>query len=108
MEKVKKINILGTEYSIGIDDTLEKINVDGLCKEYDKEIAVRSVNAMLCSEDTDNTKKKRHNEVLRHGIIHAFFSESGLDDYSSNEQLVNWLAIQFPKIVKAFEEIGCI
>lgn len=102
------INILGTEYSVAIDDTLEKTNCDGLCKEYDKQIAVRSVGAMLSDDDSTETKKTRYNEVLRHEIIHAFFSESGLDDYSGNEQLVNWLAIQFPKMQKAFEEVGCL
>lgn len=108
MEKAKKINILGTEYSIGIDDALEKTNADGLCKEYDKQITIRSVEGMLCDEDSESTKKKRYDEVLRHEIFHAFFSESGLDDYSHNEQLVNWLAIQSPKIFNVFQEIGCI
>lgn len=108
VEGDKVVNILGTEYSLNVDDMLEKTNCDGLCKEYDKQITIRSVGAMLSDDDSTETKKKRYNEVLRHEIIHAFFSESGLDDYSSNEQLVSWLAIQFPKMQKAFEEVGCI
>lgn len=36
-----KTNILGTEYSVEIDDTLEKTNADGMCKGYDKEISIR-------------------------------------------------------------------
>ena len=63
---------------------------------------------MLCDDDSIDTKKIRFNEVLRHEIIHAFFIESGLEDYNSNEQLVNWIAIQFPKMIKAFEEVDCI
>lgn len=102
------ISILGTEYNIAVDDTLEKTNCDGLCKKYEKQIMIRSVGAMLCDDDSTETKKKRYDEVLRHEIIHAFFSESGLDDYSNNEQLVNYLAIQFPKMLKAFKEVGCI
>ena len=102
------VNILGTEYSLKVDDSLEKTSCDGVCKEYDKQIEIRSVDAMLSDDDSTETKKKRYNEVLRHEIIHAFFSESGLDDYSSNEQLVTWLAIQFPKMQKAFEEVGCL
>ena len=47
-------------------------------------------------------KMKRYREVMRHEIIHAFFSEAGLDDYSDNEQLVNWLAIQIPKMNDVF------
>lgn len=43
--------------------------------------------------------------MLRHELIHAFFCEAGLDDYSSNEQLVDWIAIQSPKIFKIFQEL---
>ena len=105
---MKNVNILGTEYSIDIDDTIEKTNCDGLCKEYDKKITVRNVGAMLCDDDSMETKKKRFNEVLRHEVIHAFFSESGLDDYSSNEELVNWIAIQFPKMLQVLKELEAI
>lgn len=105
---MKKVNILGTEYTIDIDDELNKTRMDGLCKEYDKQITVRNVLEMLCDDDSIDTKRKRYNEVLRHEIIHAFFIESGLDDYSGNEQLVDWIATQFPKMQKAFEEVGCL
>lgn len=54
------------------------------------------------------------NKVLRHEIIHAFLYESGLwqDSYGSkcwaqNEEMVDWFAIQEPKIHKAFKEAGC-
>lgn len=102
------VNILGTEYSIKVDNALEKTSCDGLCNEYDKSITIRSVGVMLCDDDSAETKKKRYNEVLRHEVIHAFFSEAGLDDYSSNEQLVNWIAIQFPKILSIFQELDIL
>ncbi len=103
-----KVNILGTEYSVAIDDTLEKTNADGMCKVYDKEISIRSVDSMLCDEDSAGTKKMRFNEVLRHEIVHAFFNEAGLQEYSNNEQLVDWMAIQLPKICKVFQECDCM
>lgn len=105
-----KINVLGTEYNIKVDDTtlLESINADGLHKEYEKEILIRGLDGFLCPDDSKTAKENRKNEVLRHEIIHAFFSESGLDDYCGNEQLVNWLAIQFPKMQKAFEQANCL
>ena len=65
---MKKINVLGTEYSIEVDDTLEKLELDGLCKEYDKQISVRSVGSMLNDNDSTDTKK----------IIHAFFMKQAL------------------------------
>lgn len=104
----KVLNILVTEYSVETDDTLDRINADGLCKEYDKQITIRNVGSMLCDDDSTEVKKIRHDEVLRHEIVHAFFVESGLEDYSSNEQLVDWIAKQFPKMLQAFMDAGCI
>lgn len=104
---MKKINILGTEYSLKVDESLKNEGVAGLCKKYDKEISVRNVESML-DDDSIAAKKMRYGEVLRHEIIHAFFSESGLGDYSDNEQLVDWLAAQFPKMAKVFEECDCL
>jgi len=104
---MKNVNILGTEYSIEIDDTLET-ELDGLCKEYDKRISIRNAGSMLDDDDSTGVKKIRFDEVLRHEIIHAFFYEAGLEDYSDNEQLVDWIAKQFPKLEKAFKEADCL
>ena len=103
-----KVNVLGTEYEIITDDLIVSKGVDGLCKSYDKEIVIRSKGEMLCSEDSEATKELRYKEVLRHELVHAFFDESGLDDYSNNEQLVTWIATQFPKMLKVFEEAECL
>ena len=103
-----KVNVLGTEYEIITDDSIVSKGVDGMCKSYDKEIVIRSKGEMLCSEDSEATKELRYKEVLRHELVHAFFDESGLDDYSNNEQLVTWIATQFPKMLKAFIEAGCV
>ena len=50
---------------------------------------------------------------LRHEIIHAFLSESGLSvnfehcsKFGHEETMVDWIAIQFPKIHKVYEELG--
>lgn len=58
-------------------------------------------------EDLERYQK----EVLRHEIIHAFLYESGLDacsgpseNWASNEEMVDWFAIQSPKIFKVFRE----
>ena len=54
-------------------------------------------------------------EVLRHEIIHAFLYESGLDacsgpaaNWASNEEMVDWFAIQSPKIFRIFQEQGLV
>jgi len=106
---MKKINILGTEYEVEINDKeCMDMNADGLCKFYDKKIILRNPENMLEPDCSIEIKQSRSQEVKRHEIIHAFFAEAGLMDYSDNEQLVNWIAIQFPKLQKAFEDAGCI
>lgn len=103
------MNIFGTEYRL-IDDQsiLEKNGLDGECLTYDKTINVRLAEKMLEPIDGEEAKEKRHKEVMRHEIIHAAFFESGLPDYCSDETLVNWLAIQFPKLVTLFKENNCL
>ena len=106
--KHMKVNVLGTEYKIITDNSIVQDGADGICKSYEKKILIRSKGEMLCSDDSEEIKDIRYKEVLRHELVHAFFEESGLDDYSSNEQLVNWMATQFPKMLKAFIEADCI
>lgn len=109
---MKKVNILGTEYNIIFQSEEENPklkNCDGLCEQYSKDIVVsdfsNTQNDIMCVENLEEYKKK----VLRHEIIHAFFGESGLrssSEFAENEELVDWIAIQFPKIQKVFEELG--
>lgn len=58
-------------------------------------------------EDMEAYKRK----VIRHEIIHAFLSESGLQENSvwddtHSEQMVDWIAIQLPKIIQVLLELG--
>lgn len=105
---MKEVNILGTEYVIKVDKTLRNTNFDGLCNGYSKMITIRRTKDMLSENDSKEIKNIRKSEVLRHEIIHAFFNESGLEEYSDNEQLVDWIAKQSPKILKAFQQAECI
>lgn len=59
--------------------------------------------------------KSYSKKVLRHEIIHGFLYESGLWNNSGNveawgqsEEITDWIAIQFPKMLKAFQEVGCL
>lgn len=99
---------MGTEYElIRNDKSLKEIGADGECRSYSKIIRIRPVKDMLSGDSSDKEKEDRYNEVLRHEVIHAFFHECGLDDYCGNEELVDWLAVQFPKMLKVFQELGC-
>jgi hypothetical protein len=102
------MNILGQKYEVIQDESLKHTDVDGLCLKYSKQIKIRLTELMLDDCEVKEEKQKRYNEVLRHEAVHAFFSESGLDCYSNNEDLVDWIANQFPKMYRAFKEYDCL
>ena len=106
-----KINILGQEYEILKQSESENPKLeeaDGLCEIYSHKIVLREFEKTRNSyENLEDYKQK----VLRHEIIHAFFAESGLrnnSDYAENEELVDWIAIQLPKIVKVMNELDIL
>lgn len=103
-----KINILGTQYEIVEDAGLRRTGFDGLCRNYGKTLQVRDSTDMLDQDATEDEKRIRYKETVRHELVHAFFFESGLDEYCENEQLVSWIAIQFPKMLKVFQEAECM
>lgn len=58
---------------------------------------------------------KYRQKVLRHEITHAFLFESGLAECAHtessgafNEQLVDWIAWQGPKLIEAWKKAGCL
>ena len=55
-------------------------------------------------ENLEDYKKK----VTRHELVHAFLFESGLHDMAKDEQLVEWLAIQSPKMFEAMKKTKCL
>ena len=102
------VNILGTEYEV-INQTEEENpklkEANGLCEVYSRKIVIRDIKE---TPDTYENLEAYKKKVLRHEIIHAFFAESGLrsnSDYAENEELVDWVAIQFPKISKVFQTL---
>ena len=95
------IDILGTLYNVKFqtNDECSKLNTqdaDGLAELYSKELIIRTgyENNKNCYNNITAYREK----VLRHEIIHAIFHESGLQQYCDDELLVNFLAIQYPKI----------
>lgn len=94
---MRQINILGTAYNV--DYNFESAELDGICRHYDKYIGVRPVDKMLDAEDGQAAKTIRQKETLRHEIMHAFFNECGLSDYTNDERLVDWIAMQLPRII---------
>lgn len=104
-----KVDILGTEYTLTVCDEHERLGEygDGLCDETTKEMLVKS----YAGDRSDPTAKKNLDVQVkknkRHEIIHAFLFESGLAEnslWAQNEEMVDFFAIQFPKIAKAIQQ----
>ena len=102
------VNILGTDYTIKNDTTVVNSGLDGDCNDFSKVIRIRDVAEMLDATAVYAEKEERVKQVKRHELLHAFFHESGLEEYSTDEVLVDWIAIQAPKLMKAFQEAGAI
>lgn len=106
------INVLGTpyvilEHSIAEDRLLEEC--DGYFDKTTKQIVIAKRADDCELGDFEQYRKK----VMRHEIIHAFLYESGLaecwaHDDGHDETYVDWIAIQFPKLLEAFVEAGCM
>ena len=104
-----KINVLGTEYSIiyRTPDEYEDLEEDngGICDTEKKVIVMNSLTS---------PKSSMLKSDLRHEIIHAYLFESGLSanwmhpPMGHDETYVDWVAIQFPKLLKTFTEVGCL
>lgn len=103
-----RVSVLGTDYIILQDcNTTENLNNKGLDGEtnlYSKTISICNITDMLEPDSTAYEKSVRYKETMRHEIIHAFFHESGLDDYCRDEVLVDYLAKQWNKMSIAFQE----
>ena len=110
-ESGKSVSILGTQYKIVIipeGDYRYKRDADGWCDNSSKELLLFNFTQDINSKkDLAEYQKK----VLRHEIIHAFLYESGLDvnslsgsAWAKNEEMVDWMAIQMPKIYQAYKE----
>lgn len=109
-----KINILGIDYKIiyGTEDQYPQLaDKYGYCDISTKEIVVSDMKADAASEDAMKNITVFRNKVVRHEIVHAMLYESGLHECSSfgmDEELVDWIAIQAPKMKTLFEAAGVL
>lgn len=118
----RKINILGTEYriethKISEDKCLKENKFCGYCAENECLIVVADTSEeKYFSDMNENERETYRKKIIRHEIIHAFFNESGLQSASNqfdgawvhNEEMIDWFAIQSPKIFKVYSELGLL
>lgn len=105
-QNTTEVSILGVTYKIIERDPKDDPKLDtrdAYCDTSSKEIIVSKFEPD--PESIANLSAfVRH--LKRHEIAHAFFYESGLDKcckWADNEELVDWLAIQLPKIIKVVQ-----
>lgn len=109
---MKRIIILGTEYLMFIDSEDVPASCDGTCDPSTKVIKIAK---MAQEPDSLQDMAERRKCVMRHEILHAFLFESGLwaetqspSAWAMNEEAIDWMAIQAPKIFKVYQEAGCM
>lgn len=116
---MKKVNILGTSYAVYIGVSYQKDNElkgrFGYCSHMERKIVIGDLST--CNTWKNESRKVRLAQerlTLRHEIIHAFLNESGLtsssngvDCWAMNEEMVDWIAIQYPKIKRVLQKLEC-
>lgn len=116
-----KVNILGTEYTveehkISEDEIMKKRQLAGYHSEESHKIVYADMSETdYIDLESDAERDTYRKQTIRHEIVHAFLSESGLsassseiDAWAKNEEMVDWIAIQLPKIIEACKTVGAL
>lgn len=111
-EGALEIDVLGAKYSVAFANEKDEprlSRVCGFCDDSVKKIVIdnNENHDLLDKEDLLQQQKK----TVRHEIVHAFLCESGLadcSDWATNEEIVDWIALQGLKLYKAWQEAGAI
>lgn len=116
------INILGQPYEMIFknyedDEAFSRRHIDGYCDNYTHTIVICNISTYTnWNYESKETCEAAQKQTVRHEIVHAFLSESGLNESSSlfdgawakNEEMVDWIALQGPKIYKVWQEAGAV
>lgn len=118
MTMQKQVNVLGEVYRIEVhktseDEELKNNHWSGYCDYFQKLIVIGDLSEEeYYKKLSDREKVFTEKLILRHEINHAFLNESGLrqdtlqsvSGWADNEEMVDWFALQAPKIIKAYKE----
>ena len=119
---MKTVDILSTLYSIEIrkyedDPYFKEHSCDGYCNGTIHGIVLCDMHTYPGWEkESAEAIEKATQATLRHEIVHAFLNESGLQNsaleyggaWAKNEEMIDWIAIQGPKIMTAWEKAGAL
>lgn len=104
------VDVLGTTYTIKESNSVIDLNLednDGYCDVTTKTIVIDTFKDSPGSvKDLESYKK----QVIRHELVHAFLFESGLHgcSWAKDEEIVDWIACQFPKLQHTFAQCDAI
>lgn len=107
------VNVLGTIYRVEESDKEKDPQLDeytdGFCDTSIKRCIIDNMKSVAEDPTSKKDLEAYKRQVKRHELIHAFLHESGLDanSWANNEEMVDWIAIQFPKLAAAFAEAEC-
>lgn len=127
----RKVSILGTEYTIRLVHVSTEKDTDktalemydrscvGLCLYSEKEILIADLtdqDYVGCAKYTGSVFNiSNYKKTLRHELIHAALGESGLmnnahptENFAMDEEMVDWFAIQSPKLFKLYQEMNIL
>lgn len=118
----ESVDILGSKWKIVVkkyndEPYFKERSACGYCSNSTRTIVVVDESTYPGSENESsdfiiNSMKW----TLRHEIAHAFIRESGLDDsslvynngWAKNEEMIDWIALQGPKLFKAWGDAFCL
>lgn len=116
------VDILGSKYEIlyknyDEEESFKRCGICGFCEALTRKIVICNMDTFAGWEHESEKRKRAEEKLsLRHEIVHAFFNESGLcsdahrpdGSFALDEELVDWIAQQGPKIYKAWESAKCL
>lgn len=109
-----KIDVLGEKYSVIITNEKKDprlANIAGFCDDTTKECVIDDGSYAEQDLHSKSNMSVQTKKTIRHEIVHAFLCESGLadcSDWATNEEIVDWIALQGLKFYKAWQEAGAI
>ena len=105
-----EFDVLGTRYSIVKSNKVKDVKLENLAGYCDSSVKQIVIDTFKPDDMSKQDLNQYEQEVIRHEIIHAFLNESGLSDCSwgCNEEIVDWFALQFPKMAMVFKELNVI
>ena len=111
----RTINVLGTNVSVEFRKEADDAKLDDVLGYYDSSENLIVVKIPEAEKHSVGNLEAAQKKTLRHEIIHAFLHESGLDwssapvdAWATNEEMIDWFAIQAPKIFDVFRAQGLI